>query len=287
MATLFKAQTRPQAGSIAWLNDCIERSRTAGIFAETTVLTPGLAGELLRRNPDNRNISPTKAAHYTADISGGRWAENGEPIIISSDGLLNDGQHRAQAVYDANKSVPMIFVFGVTRDSRITVDQGGARGAGCYLTMQGTPYAKNAATVAKFVMAYERSGGNNIVARALLTNGEIVARVNADKDIVNAAAFAHKHLKEYRHLFSHTVMAACWYILASIDEDDADEFLTQIALGENIARGDPAFAVRSAFLSEKRERQAAMEVIFHGWNKYRRGGSAKIIRTSNRLPVLV
>lgn len=287
MASKVTKLFKPEAGTVHWLNECIERGKKE-TFSEVVTLVPGLAAEILRRNPDNRHIKPTKAQHFAKDMISGNWVFNGEPIIIAKDGQLNDGQHRLNALIEANLSLPMLMVFGVSRESRITVDQGSARSASDYLSMEGYHYATNAATAAKFIIAYERSDGRNIVQRTDVTNAEIVARVRADDGIVKSAAFAYKHLKEYRHLVSHTVMAACHYILTDINAADAEAYLTQVCLGENIKRGDPAFAVRSAFLAEKRERQEAMEVIFHGWNKYRSGETAKLIRTNRSvLPALV
>lgn len=288
MATVTKIapKAQPAAGTVNWLNQCIERGKSE-ILTERAVVTPGLAAEVLRRNPDNRNISPTKAEHYARDMASGRWAENGETIIISSDGLLNDGQHRMQAVIDANAPVPFLFVFGVARDTRTTVDQGKARSAGDYLEMEGSQYARNAATTAKFVIAYERGGERNINQRRTVTNAEILERVRADTDIIASTAFAHRHLKDYRSLFSLTVMAACHYILADIHPAEAAAFLDSVATGENLKRGDPAFAVRQAFMTDKRERQEAMEIIFHGWNAFRQGRDLKQAKAYGTLPALV
>lgn len=284
--TKFTPESKVPVATIDWLNRCLQAAQTS-VFTDRVFITAGVASALLERNDSNRGISPTKAEHYARDMAEGRWAENGETIIVSRDGQLNDGQHRMQAVIDSNAVVPFLFVFGVARESRLTVDQGRARGAGDYLAMDGVSYATNAATAAKFIMAYERSNGRNISQRAKITNGEIVARVHRDEDIVASAAYAHKHLKDYRALFSHTVMTACHYILSEVHEKDAVEYLTQVALGENIKRGDPAFAVRQAFLSEKRERQDAMEIIFHGWNKFRQGGQLKLAKCYGTFPALV
>jgi hypothetical protein len=288
MASVSKLPTPkpPSAGTVHWLNECISRSR-GGVFTEITTMTPGLAAELLRRNEDNRNIKATKAQHFAADMIGGRWTFNGEPIIIAADGSLNDGQHRLQGLIEANITLPMMLVFGVSRESRMTIDQGSARCAGDYLSMGGTLYAKNAATAAKFIIAFERSDGRNIAQRAKITNAEIVARVRADDGIVKSAQYAHSHLKSYRHLVSHTVMATCHYLLSDVHPADAVEFLNHVALGENIRRADPAYAVRTAFQNEKRERQDAMEVIFHGWNKFRSGGDLKLIRVNGQFPALI
>lgn len=279
-------KNKTKAATIDWLEKCLRRAERE-IFTERVAVTPGVAAALLERNPENRNISPSKAEHYACDMAAGRWAENGETIIVSREGLLNDGQHRMQAVIDSNMVLPFMFVFGVPRESRITVDQGRARGAGDYLSMGGTQYANVAATATKFIMAFERSGGKSISQRSKMTNAEIVARVNSDDDIVKSAAWAQKYLKSYRTLFSQTVMTACHYVLSEINSADAEEYLTKVALGEDIKRGDPAFAVRNAFIADKRERQEAMEIIFHGWNAHRQGRQLKLAKSYGTLPALV
>lgn len=286
VSKVVAAKKRPAAGTIHWFNECVERGKRE-VFSEVTTMTPGLAAEMLKLNPDNRHIKPMKAQHFARDMLNGHWEFNGEPIIFSQDGLLNDGQHRLNAIIEANVTLPMIVTFGVSRDSRITVDQGAARTAGDYLAMEHIHYSNVAATATRFIIGYERSDGRNIAQRSQVTNAEIVARVRADAAIIESAAYAYRNLKEYRHLCSGTVMTACHYLLSEIHPAEAKAFLDQVCTGENIKRGDPAFAVRSAFLSEKRERQAAMEVIFHGWNKYRSNQSAQIIRVNGSLPALV
>jgi hypothetical protein len=285
--SIFKPKKQLACGTVHWLNECIERGNL-GPFSEITSMTPGLASVILSRNEGNRNIKETKAQHFASDMIAGRWSFNGEAVIIADNGSLNDGQHRLQAVIEANVTVPMMLVFGVTRESRMTVDQGSARGAGDYLSMDGMPYAKNAATAARFIIAFERSEGRNLGTRQKITNAEIVARVRADEDIVKAAQYAHKHLKSYHKLVSHTVMASCFYILSDVHPAAALAFMDQVCLGENIKRGDPAYAVRAAFQSDRRyERADAMEVIFHGWNKYRQHQPLKLIRVNGTFPALV
>lgn len=286
VAQLKEVSASPKQGTPTWFYHCVDRSQDA-VLTELAELTPSLAAELLKQNDGNRNIKSTKTVQYATDMASGRWAFNGEPVIISRDGKLNDGQHRASAVIESGVSVPVLFVFGVDRETRTTVDQGAARTAGDYLNMDGIAYANNAATAAKFVLAYERSDGRNIVARKDITNAEVIERVRNDRLMREAAAYAHRHLKSYRHLVSHSVVASCWYILSQIHADDALRYMDQITFGENIRRGDPAFAVRSAFLNEKRERGAAMEIIFQGWNKFRSKQPLMLVRPRGGFPVLV
>lgn len=257
------------AGTVHWLNTCIERSKS-GVISEVIMVTPALASEFLRRNEGNRSVKQTKAAQYAADMRDGRWKFNGEPIIVSDTGELNDGQHRMQAIIDANVTLPFLFVFGLTRESRETVDQGAARGAGDYLAMGGMASATTAATISRLLLAYERSGGQNIETK-LITNGEVVARARQDEEIVASAKFGHRMGMKSRNYVPGTIIGFCHYLFSDIDQEDAEEYLTQVCTGAGLRPGSPALVVRERLLAEGKSRSKKTAIIFRGWNFHRRG----------------
>lgn len=270
MATITKIapSAQPNAGTVHWLNQCVERGKTE-VFSEVVTVSPGLAAELLRRNDGNRSVRQTKAEQYAIDMREGRWAFNGEPIIISVDGKLNDGQHRLQAVIDANICVVFLLVFGLSRESRETVDQGAARGASDYLGMGGLPNATTAAGIARLVLAYEQAEGQSAESK-LITNASVVERVRADSGISTSAHFAVTTGRGGRNYVAGVVIGFCHYLFTQIDADDANEFLTQVCTGQRLNAGSPALAVRERLLAEGKSRQPKIAIIFRGWNFYRR-----------------
>lgn len=282
------AAVKPQAGTVHWFNECIERGKRE-TFSEVTTLTAGLAGELLRRNPDNRNLRATKLAQYSTDMRNGRWAFNGEPIIISRDGQLNDGQHRAQAVLETQAPIPVVFVFGVERDTRTTLDQGGARTAGDYLLMGGVADATILASLGRMLLAYKASGETGFVGSNYITNAEVIARVYGDEDCRAAAHFAQRVAKGAREFVGPSIISFCYYVFAAIDQADAEEYLTQVAYGENLKRSDPAYTVRDRLLGLGRTARAdKVHVIFRGWNAHRQGRKLNLAKImGNTLPALV
>lgn len=267
MATNSKVTDLFQAGTVHWLNKCIERGKSE-TFSEVTMLTPGLAGELLRRNGGNRNVRPIKAEQYAADMAAGRWVLNGEPIIISKEGLLNDGQHRAQAVVESSTPIPCIIVFGVERDTRTTVDQGAARTSGDYLAMEGVENAALAAAISRMILAYSAAKGQSLSRSNRLTNAQVVARVKSDPAIGKAAHFASGH---NRSPVTGSVVGFCHYIFSEVDEADAVAFLEQVTFGENLKRRDPAHSVRERILNiDCKSREAQIALLIRGWNFFRR-----------------
>lgn len=277
---------KPQAGTVHWLDECIERSKS-GPFYEIAILTPGLAAELLRRNPDNRNITPSHQAKLVSEIRADRWQLNLVPIIISVTGEVNDGQNRCQAVIDANRPIPAAFGFGATRESRFTVDLAQARTAAHFLAMRGLVNASTAAGIARLVLAYERSGGQNIAETKLVTTTEVDARAFSDEGIQAAAAFAQRRAQPMSAYCAPSPIGACYYILSKEHPNDAAAFMKQVCEGENIKKSDPAFAVRERLLTSGRHAGPKMEVIFRGWNAYRSGRPLKIAKVFGNFPALV
>lgn len=281
-----KTAKKPEAGTVHWFDQCIQRGKRE-VFSETITVTPGLANAILGSNPDNRNIRPTKLAQFATDMRAGRWAFNGEPVIVAKSGDLNDGQHRLGAIIEANVPIPMLFVFGVDRDTRTTVDQGSARTASDYLGMEGVQYAAQAASIARLVIAYERSFGQDVAGTKYITNAEVVARVNNDPDIGVSAHFAQSHNKSTRMFCAPSAIGAAHYLLRREHPSEADAFMEQVCVGEGLRKTDPAFAVRERLWTTTKYAGQKMEVIFRGWNAYRSRRPLKLAKVLGNFPALV
>jgi hypothetical protein len=274
-----------QTGTIHWFKQCANAGR---VHSEVVNVTPGLAAFILDRNADNRGIKSTKIKQYVADMKAGHWTLNGEPIIVSQTGELNDGQHRLSALIDAGIVLPFLFVFGVTRESRTTVDQGAARGANDYLAMNGTPNSKAAASLTRLLIGYEEAAGNTMGNAGAVTSAQIMERVENDPLIAKAASYAQAISSYAKGILSPALIGFTFYVLSKVDADEAREFMDQVCIGENIKRGDPAFAVRHALsnASETARAQKA-EMLFRAWNAYRLGQSRVMAKSMGRLPELV
>ena len=163
----FPRVNQVKRGSVEWFDNMVRDD--GDIRTEIVQLTPMLARVLLGRNDGNRCVRKSKVAQYKSDILAGRWSMNGEPIIVSRDGLLNDGQHRCLAVIEANAPIQVIIVFGVERETRETVDQGGARSASDIALMHHVPNAALASAIARMMIVYERNEGRSFANASYLS----------------------------------------------------------------------------------------------------------------------
>ena len=273
-----------EAGTVHWFNECVERGKCE-VFSETTLLTPGLAGELLLRNPDNRGVRPKRAERIANDIRAGRWSFNGEPIIVSKVGLLNDGQHRAQAIVDANRPVPVVMVFGVERDTRTTVDQGAARTASDYLSMQGVEHAAIRASVARMAIALERSNNESFSGAGEVTNAEAVARAIRDDEIAYAAHYVSRHGRRMAPFAAPSIIAIALYKFRQVDEAEADAFVEKVCTGEGLKLNEAAHTLREKLLTEGKSRDRKVALFFRAWNFYRRNMKVRAGSLNSTLPL--
>lgn len=287
MASNVAKLVKPQAGTVHWLNECVERGKRE-VFSETINMNPGLAAILLGNNPDNRCLKPFKLAHFVSDMANGRWSFNGQPIIVSKEGLLNDGQHRLNAICEANLTLPMVVQFGIDRATRTTLDQGSARTAGDFLHMGGSAHANQCASIARVVLAYEASEGRNIRDAGKFTNAQVIARVTDDGDIIKAAEYASAVNKHTMKFAAPAIIGSAFYLLGEVHPADAREYMDRVSIGEGLRLNQPAFTVRETLLKMgKGARQPKLEIIFHGWNKFRANGPLKLIRVNGNFPALV
>jgi hypothetical protein len=257
-----------------------------GPVSEVIELTPELATLLLEKNPDNRRLKEEEIRKMVDDIRAGMFALNGEPIIVSSCGLLNDGQNRCTAVVRAGRSIKTLMVFGVARESRTTVDQGAIRTPGDFLHMKGIPDGNNVAAVASLLWQFETRKTVSRQTAYRPTAAELQEFVDKHPDIIDTVrSVASKNTTIFG---GRSILGFCHYLIAKKSgAAAADAFIKSLLNGENLTTGDPVFVARERFvrtrgmpLSEK------AEVIFRAWNHQRTGRRVSKIQTSGQLPEL-
>lgn len=286
MATVAKIGEKVQAkrGSSLWLYEVIAETEAPRV--EIVSLTPELAKTLLDINPSNRAVRKVKVMQYAADMAAGRWALNGEPLIVATDGHLNDGQHRCLAVIDANTAVDVAIMFGIARETRLTVDQGGARTAGDYLGMEGVANSAAVAAIARMAIAYERNDYRSLANANRVTSAEIRARVYGDPALGIAATFGHTNGNYSRQFAPGSLIGFAHYALGRVNAQEAETFLSRVCRGDGLRLKDPAHTLREKLIAGGRlGRDRKVKLIFQAWNFHRRGMKVSINSMNTELPL--
>jgi hypothetical protein len=268
----------------AWLADRLQKARS-GSFVELVELTPVLAELLLANNPDNRALKPTKLSVFETDVAEGRWVPNGDTIKVSIEGLLNDGQHRCHAVIGAGRSIQTYIVFGVSRKSRLTVDQGTARTVGDYLSMEGVPSGNHCASVAALIHLVGETGYVKKSSVTTPTKGQIREVYHNNPGISDSIRVVPR--KGSALVGGLSNLAFCHFMFALKDKEAADAFITQFVRGTDLKSSDPIYVARQRLMTDRRLRpEEKIEVIFRAWNAVRTRRPLRSVPIHGRLPGL-
>lgn len=291
-ATLLKAvggdyvTVSPDMRAADWLEAQIAKSRN-GVVSQIAEMTPALARVLLNRNDGNRKISDAIVTSYARDMVHGAWQFNGEPVIVSADGKLNDGQHRCEAVVRADVSIPALFVFGVERATRTTLDQGKIRTVGDFLSMGGhvnTNHLGAAANLAWQYLAHGQlsSGGSN---RA--TKSEILSFVEVNPNIVTSVSFVQQKGADAVG-GRPTLGFVHWALWQKAGRQKADGFINNLIDGADLNHRSPILYVRNRLINGRGRMRAndKAELIFKAWNAYRLNETPRHFETTGSLPKL-
>lgn len=256
----------------AWLAMKVEESQR-GVFTTVAPLTPALAEVLLEHNFDNRPVSNVAIERYERDIAHGAYRLNGQTIVVARTGELNDGQHRCHAVIRSGVSIDVVMVFGVERDSRLTLDQGMTRTVGHYLGMQGVENAKLTAAVAGYLWQHRHLGRLSSTGRDRPTKSETLAVAEELRSSIAASiasvpgvgsfVLGGRSVLTFAHLtFAHK---ASWKA--------ANDFMDGLVQSIGLTRGDPIWVLQRRLQKEASRMviNEKAELIVRGWNAWRRG----------------
>lgn len=282
-----------------YLTRKLSRAEASGMpFAEVVTVTPELASLLLQRNPsdENRKLSRATVAKYASDMRAGRWqGMNGQTIVISKDGYLNDGQHRLNAVIECEGHIPFTIVFGAERESRMTLDQNKIRTSGDYIGMAGVGNANKVAAVAAILIAYEtdsfrNSGNQTFHSQTRPTKAALHAYALSHLDEITTAIHVADN-KAARRFTTDTRLAATLCIIArKAGFERAKDFIERVVDGDGLRKSDPEFKVRERLMGDRLTHtppvRRTLEIIIRGWNK-RQTGDVKDMSLRGDLPEIV
>lgn len=270
-----------------WLEDHITKGKKTPL-AEIVTLTPVLASLLLERNPVNRPISKTGKAELRQDIAGGRYVFNGESIIVSDTGVLNDGQHRCLNVLETGITVQTVIVFGPKEETRFTVDTGKSKTVSNFLAMKGRKYTHVLGAAVSYILQVKENGyiatGNEYCRPS---KQAVLAAADQLRGIDTSVEFTSVAMKTVR---SHAVRAFCHNMFwRASSRENADYFMTKLIEGDGLKKGDPILYCRNRLLGMGRGTYAGTraELVFKCWNAWRSEHSIDHFKMSGgKLPKL-
>jgi hypothetical protein len=151
----------------------------------TGLVTPKIANWLLKWNIGNRPLEERGVERFCKILKDNAWLNTGEPVIVSRDGILNDGQHRLTAIHRSGIAAELDVRFGIARDAFHATGTGKKRTAGQVLGIEGYSNTSCQASIARLVLHYDKGQMGN---RTQVEIGEILRMVAEDDRICQFAA---------------------------------------------------------------------------------------------------
>jgi hypothetical protein len=253
-----------------WLEERVAKSKKSPLV-EIVTLTPVLAQLLLERNPINRPISKLGRSEIRQDIANGRYVFNGESIIVSDAGTLNDGQHRCMTVLDTGIPIQTVIVFGPKEETRFTVDSGRSKSVSNFLSMKGRKYTHILGAVAGFTLQWKQFGLLGTGGGQRPTKQAILDAADRFKGIDASVELAASGLKTVGNT---AVLAFAHYaIWKGSSRENADFFLKKLIDGDGLRKGDPILYCRNrlAGMGTGVNANTRAELLLKCWNAHRLG----------------
>lgn len=164
------------------------------------IMTPELARQILdKTNLDNRALSPGDVEFKAGVIASNQWHLTHQGGAHDTNGVLQDGQHRLEAICQAGIAVPMAWFAGMDPNNWKAIDEGLARTASQLLGKLGEHHTLVVQAASKLIIAYDSPGPTRKAYHRKRSNEEIIDAFTGDADELRAAirwAVGHKKTAE-------------------------------------------------------------------------------------------
>jgi hypothetical protein len=184
-------------------------------------VTPQLAETLLKDNSSNRRINGKRVTSYSKTIKDGEWKLTGQPIILSEDGSVIDGQHRLYAVIVAGRAIDVLIVKLRATDDKgeltalnVPVDIGYRRNISNI-----TGRSPREVSITRTMVHYFEEGGQALASRPEV----IIDRFNVFEEVITKYAKVNQTPRT-------RVGAMVGFIMADIAGFDSLEMVNNVAL---------------------------------------------------------
>ena len=251
---------------------------------ELVEITPEMAQEYLDAQPPNRALRRNRVAEFASDMRNGRWAATPQPVMLNSDGVMIDGQHRMAAVVLSGRTVAMWIARGVDDSHRQFVDGGTPRTTRDVFSLRGMDYGTHSSAAARLVLSYgerldiqwnsvQPTIGKQAIINEVLGDEATYQRFAAQAVAVNKVGVRRGYLRPSAYCALGVLVSR-----ESQFPELWDEFHLGVVTGANLPHGDPRLVLRNGS-SQFTGAQFALQASLKCWAGFVRAESMTRIKT--------
>jgi hypothetical protein len=268
---------------------------------QTVLVTPAMAREMLQKNPRNRSLRRSNVRYLATELRSGRWRLTHQGVAVATDGTLLDGQHRLNAIIEADTSALINVSFDCDPELFTVIDTGSARTTADVLRTAGavSQHEATIAATAKLVYLYRNAPNVTWTGEvSRLSSSLLLAEHQRNPDLyLWAVRLAHRARKDFNALSLKSATAA--FAFLALDESgnsglkhtEVEEFVMSVASGANLAKGDARMTFRQQLINGwapsggGRGSQVWLACWLRLFNLYLSGTPLKIFKTPAITPM--
>lgn len=250
-----------------------------GEIITVETITPEMAEKLLILNTNNRRVKDVTLDRYARDMENGRWTFTGEPITITEEGVLGNGQTRLMACIKANTPFQTLVVRSLKSKAVRNTDAGAQRNVSDALKIDGVADSNVLSATAKKMLVLENEKNDAKIAYSYDEILEEITRSDREDYYKKVTKFAKEIYKEYK-IIPVSCIAAAYVKLRLLGHPEAQiqDFFDQLSdrkeacsvvrsLRKRVSKVDG----RSISVKEK------FQLLIRTWNEYAKGNFDSII----------
>jgi hypothetical protein len=246
-------------------------------------MEPNMAAFLLNVNTMNRNIKHHYVKELKLKLENDEWKNNYNPIVISHDGILLDGQHRLSACVQSGLSFVCDVRLGANKEHFPEIDTGINRTPKDVLSMCGRDCGSIRAAALAMLLRYEekRLNYSGTMVRKL-SRVQLIELEAQNPDIIEACQpYANMLYKSCGVMQSTGYFT--FYIFQKIDRDLAIHLFEKLCSGVGLEEGSPILALRNSLFTNKKSRSKMNRMFIAAllikcWNDLRDGKQRRLMR---------
>jgi hypothetical protein len=222
---------------------------------------------------------------YARDIRSGDWiGESGQPISFGEDGSLINGQHRLAAIALAGMDVQQEVRCGVTVRAFPVTDEHYKRGSEIASRDLDVSRPADSWAVARWCHRYDtylsKTGPTNAMDHAV-TNSMARTILRFNPGIETSVCFVAQYRKRLTGLIPPATAMFVHFVGAKTSPDKADQFIIDIAMGENLTSDMPVYCLRRRLSAMPRvghvARNAVLALSIKAWRSFEIGNQMKVL----------
>jgi len=250
----------------------------SGVSVSIVRITPAMAAEMLARNTHNRPINKAHVKHFVEIMHRGEMVMNGETIILDTDDVVLNGQHRLTACVQSGIPFDSLVVRGIDLEAFKTIDGGKKRSVADALSMQGESHANNLAAAVQAFVAFIDFGGVIRVSTSSATKvtPQMVEHILQSHPGIRASMLAMRKSKLYDNQYGYLLH----YLFSIVDRRLAKNFAECLS-GPHEDVGRPFVILRETLISQGHRtdlRQSRAAKAIKAFNAERSGARPKMLK---------